>query len=85
MRSVSRTLLGHEWHKTTLVTTGLSLGAVGGFVGSLLKERRALAAARKAATAHPANDVEDPLSARRVAAQRCTSSGSAGRPVEMRA
>ncbi|GDY64341.1 hypothetical protein SAV14893_037340 [Streptomyces avermitilis] len=40
MRTVSR---------TGLVTAGLGLGAVGGFVGSLLRERSALTAARDAA------------------------------------
>lgn len=40
MRTVSR---------TGLVSAGLGLGAVGGFVGSLLRERSALTAARDAA------------------------------------
>lgn len=40
MRSVNR---------SHLVTVGLGLGAVGGFVGSLFRERSALAAARDAA------------------------------------
>ncbi|GHK03578.1 hypothetical protein SY2F82_53750 [Streptomyces sp. Y2F8-2] len=35
--------------RTGLVTAGLSVGAVGGFVGSLLRERSALTAARSAA------------------------------------
>ncbi|GGN66226.1 hypothetical protein GCM10011579_037550 [Streptomyces albiflavescens] len=35
--------------RTGLVTAGLGLGAVGGFVGSLLRERSALTAARDAA------------------------------------
>ncbi|GHD76779.1 hypothetical protein GCM10010317_093750 [Streptomyces mirabilis] len=35
--------------RTGLVTAGLGLGAVGGFIGSLLRERSALTAARDAA------------------------------------
>ena len=35
--------------RTGLVSAGLGLGAVGGFVGSLLRERSALTAARDAA------------------------------------
>ena len=35
--------------RTGLVSTGLGLGAVGGFVGSMLRERSALTAARDAA------------------------------------
>ncbi|WP_405526057.1 hypothetical protein OG426_27200 [Streptomyces canus] len=35
--------------RSGLVSAGLGLGAVGGFVGSLLRERSALTAARDAA------------------------------------
>ncbi|WP_269855400.1 hypothetical protein [Streptomyces sp. RPT161] len=82
MRSVSRTLLGHGWRKAALVATGLGLGAVGGFVGSLLKEREALDAARAAAALHP---VEDALSSRRTASRPLTTAGPTDRPLEMRA
>ena len=82
MRSVSRTLLGHGWHKPALLATGLGLGVVGGFVGGLLREREALNARRAAATTHPVNDA---LATRRVAARRLTPVESADRPLEMRA
>ncbi len=82
MRSVSRTLLGHDWRKAALVATGLGLGVVGGFVGGLLKEREALDAARASATAHPAGEA---VSVRRMAARRLTSAGPTDRPLEMRA
>ena len=46
MRSVSLGGADHERHATALVAAGLSLGAIGGFVGSLLQERGVLSAAR---------------------------------------
>jgi hypothetical protein len=82
MRSVSRTLLGHDWRKAALVATGLGLGVVGGFVGSLLKERAVLDAARTGATVPPTDDV---LATRRVAARRLAPAGPTDRPLEMRA
>jgi hypothetical protein len=39
MRSLSRGGVGH-WPRGVLVATGLGLGAVGGFVGGLVQERR---------------------------------------------
>ncbi|MFC3585032.1 hypothetical protein ACFOSC_14500 [Streptantibioticus rubrisoli] len=79
---MSRTLLGHDWRKTALVATGLGLGVVGGFVGSLLKEREALDAARTAVSGPPVGDV---LAPRRMAARRLTPAGATDRPLEMRA
>jgi hypothetical protein len=46
MRSVSLGGADHELHATALVAAGLGLGAVGGFIGSLLREWRELSAGR---------------------------------------
>ena len=49
MRSVRPYGVERDWHATAWMAAGFGLAAMGGFVGSLLREREALAAARRSA------------------------------------
>lgn len=56
MRALGRNGTGYrtarQWPRSAWVATGLGLGAVGGFLGSLARERRGTVAARQSAAAY---------------------------------
>lgn len=80
MRSVSLGGADHELHATALVAAGLGLGAVGGFIGSLLRERGTLNAVRgnPSEVSRSVQQPDAPGGRPRQGARRAVSAGSVG-------
>jgi hypothetical protein len=85
MRSVCPDGVERDWHATAWMAAGFGLAAVGGFFGSLLKERSALEAARQAAYCAGGTDSDGvpPLFRTRIGAP--ATSGTVARPAELKA
>lgn len=79
MRPLNRNGAGH-WAKGALVATGLGLGAVGGFLGSLVRERRDTRAARHTVDLPADGQVPAPRAVR----EGAVAPQSLDRPNEMR-